>query len=167
MIGGQGLTPTRPNMRIETTMSASRTRHTVITRIVAATIPAIALALPMGAATSTASPMTHYSFPASEFGSVPCGTHTYTFTTGTFTDITKSTDPSSIPAAHITAVHVRAVDELGVGYRVQGTETYDDAKGRLVLKIQFLRPGAGRVDSIDVVFLDGGHAFDLGTCPFV
>jgi hypothetical protein len=153
-------------MRIETAMSASRTSHARFTRIAAATIPALALALPLGAAGATASPMNHYSYPASDFGSIPCETRTYTFTTGTFTDLTKSTDQSSIPAAHITAVSVRAVDQDGVVYRVQGIENYDDAKGRLVAKIQFLSPGGGRVDSVNIVYRDGGHAFDFGTCHF-
>jgi hypothetical protein len=151
-------------MRIETAMSASRTRHARFTRIATATIPALGLALPLGSAGATASPMHHYSYPASDFGSVPCETRTYTFTTGTFTDLTKSTDQSSIPAAHITAVNVRAVDQDGVVYRVQGIENYDDAKGRLVLKLQFVSPGAGRVDGFNVVVKDGLHGLDFGTC---
>jgi hypothetical protein len=151
-------------MRIEIEMSASRTRHARFTRTAAATIPVVALLLPIGAATAAASPMNHYSYPASDFGTIACETHTYTFTTGTFTDLTKSSDQGSIPAAHITAVNVRAVDEDGWGYRVQVTESYDDAKGRLVLKLQFVSPGAGRVDSFNVVVKDGLHGFDVGTC---
>jgi len=140
-------------------------------RATATGLAALALTLPLGTWSATAAPMNHYTFPASELGSIQCGTHTYTFFSGNATIITKSTDLSDVPAATLTLSDARVHDEAARPntYRVVGTETYSDAKGLLVAKFMILGLRGGQVDNLNIVaknYESGGHGFSFGTCGF-
>jgi hypothetical protein len=123
-----------------------------------------ALVFALGASPAMASPVLHGTFPAA--GEViVCGTHTYTFTSGSFFMVAR--DPSI--AAHMTLNQVRAVDQDGKPYRVVGAETYDDAAGRIVSKVMFIGQGGGIVDSVNIVAQDDPSRypyFSFGTCGF-
>lgn len=127
-----------------------------------------ALALTLTASPASASPVFHGSFPATEAtedGTLSCGPHTYTFTSGTFVFVSRDTTVG----AHITAIDVHAVDASGTDYRVVGTETYADPT-RFVSKLTFVSRGGGFADSINIVGHlspnGSGHFFDFGTCAF-
>ena len=76
-----------------------------------------------------------------------CG---YTFTSGTFSVVAR--DPST--AAHMTAHNVVA-EKDGGSYKVVGSETYNDLKGHLTMKIMFIGKGGGIADSVNVVLRYG------------
>jgi hypothetical protein len=130
------------------------------------------LALVMATSPALASPLVHFAMNATEAGdgggplAIPCRSQSYRFTAGEFRFIFR--DPSV--AAHITIVGGRAIGELdGLPYRVVGSETYNDAAGRLTAKIAFVRFGGGIADSVNIVLRDdpnGGFAFDFGSCGF-
>jgi len=120
-------------------------------------------------------PLTHWTVPAAELGSL-CG---YTFTSGDVTDTFRTADavvdPATgeilyIPAARVTLSHVLA-ERDGSVYKVVGGEIYSDLNGRLTAKLMFISPSRGIVDSINIVFRSyptGEPRFlhDLGTCSF-
>jgi hypothetical protein len=134
------------------------------------------LALALGAAPVSATPVQHFTFLAVEAGNaqdesgpmvLTCGPNTYTATSGWFSLVTR--DPSL--AGHMTAHHVQAVNQSGKTFSIVGAETYNDPAGRLTAKLTFVGRGGGIADSINIVLryrADGtmfvGH--DHGTCGF-
>jgi hypothetical protein len=136
---------------------------------------ALLLALGASPASAAGSPLTRWSMPAADLGSL-CG---YTFTSGAFTSTFRTADvvvdpgtgDAYIPAAHLTFDHAVAVDGQGVSYRVLGSETYNDLKGHLTSKLLFVGQRGGAVANINVVlrtYKDGTvHlTHDRGTCSF-
>jgi hypothetical protein len=123
-----------------------------------ATLAAVSMfALVLGAAPAMAagSPLTSVTLPADQLGTI-CG---YTPVSGSFTETFRTadavTDPQTgeivyIPAAHVTLHNVVATRD-GASFKVVGTETYNDLKGHLTLKIMFVAKGGGLADSVNVV----------------
>ncbi|HZL07477.1 MAG TPA: hypothetical protein VFE45_19025 [Coriobacteriia bacterium] len=122
----------------------------------------------LSATTAAASPMAHFSFPATEEGTYECDTRAYTFTGGDFLVVTRD---SSV-AAHIIANHVTAVDGEGTPYAVVGTETYNDTFGHLTADLSFVGQTTGRTDSVTLVLRYYRDAttvhfgLDFGTCHY-
>lgn len=140
-----------------------------------AAVSMFALALGASPALAAGSPLTRWTMPATDLGSL-CG---YAFTSGEFIDTFRTADvvvdpvtgDQYIPAAHLTFNHAVAVDAAGASYRVVGSETYNDSKGHLTSKLMFLGTSGGVVANINIVLRtmpDGtvhvGH--DRGTCSF-
>lgn len=107
-----------------------------------------ALALGATPALAAGSPQTHATFPATllnDEGGL-CG---YTFTSGSFSMVARD----SSTAAHM-RIHAVA-EQDGASYKVVGTETYNDLKGHLTMKIMFVGKGGGLADSLNVVLRVG------------
>lgn len=141
-----------------------------------ATLAAVSMfVLAFGAAPVAAagSPLTRWSLPAAELGSL-CG---YTFTEGFITDTFRTADavfdPDTgeivyIPAAHMTLQHVVAVRGDN-SYKVVGVEIYNDLKGHLTAKLMFIGRSGGIADNLNIVFRgtseEDFHVYhNLGTC---
>ena len=116
-----------------------------------ATLAAMSMfALALTASPVAASPMIKVTLPAKTTvePAYMCG---YTVQSGDVTLIYR--DPST--AAHMTLNNVVATNADGASFRVVGTETYNDLKGHLTIKIMFIGKGGGIADSINVVFRAG------------
>ena len=138
-----------------------------------AAVSLLALALGASPALAAGSPLTRWSLPAAELGSL-CG---YTFTSGTITDTFRTADAVldpdtgeivNIPAAHLTLQHVVA-ERGGKAYKVVGVEIYNDLKGHLTAKLMFIGQGGGIADNLNIVFRSypngDPHVYhNLGTC---
>jgi hypothetical protein len=114
-----------------------------------AAVSMFVLALGASPALAAGGPPTHDTFPATDLnaeGGV-CG---YTFTSGEFSVVGR--DPST--GAHVTAHDIFA-EKDGASYKVVGSETYDDLKGHLTMKIMFVGMGGGIADSVNVVLRYG------------
>ena len=117
-----------------------------------ATLAAVSMfVLAFGAAPALAggSPLAHASFPATDLNAEGglCG---YRFTSGEFSVVAR--DPST--AAHVT-LHRALAEKDGGSYKVVGSETYNDLKGHLTMKIMFIGKGGGIADSVNVVLRYG------------
>jgi hypothetical protein len=138
-----------------------------------AALSVFALALGAAPVAAAGSPLTRWSLPAAELGSL-CG---YTFTSGTITDTFRTADavvdPDTgeivyLPAAHLTLHHVVA-ERDGNAYVVIGVEIYDDLQGHLTSKLMFIGQGGGIADNLNIVFRSypngDPHVYhNLGTC---
>jgi len=137
------------------------------------------LALALSAAPALAdSPAFHFSLPATDSGSITCGSTTYTFTSGTFDVVmhygTSASGNTTFRATYRVSNAVVA-DQDGNLYRVVGAEpfggTFNAQTGRsqdiTVFKFQIV----GTADSLNVILrtMPNGEfkVFDPGTCPVV
>lgn len=128
-----------------------------------ATLAAVSLfVLAFGAAPALAagSPLAHLSFPATDLNAEGplCG---YTFTSGDVSVVGRDVSTG----AHVTLHNVFA-EQGGASFKVVGSETYNDLKGHLTMKIMFVRMGGGIADSLNVVFRAGRNFAPTLEDPF-
>lgn len=125
-----------------------------------AAVSMFVLALGAAPALAAGSPLTHTSFPATDLNAEGglCG---YTFTSGEFSVVGRD----SSTAAHMTLHNVVAAKD-GASYKVVGSETYDDLKGHLTMKVMFVGRGGGIADSVNVVFRAGRNYDPTPEDPF-
>lgn len=125
-----------------------------------AAVSVFALALGAAPALAAGSPLTHASFPATDLNAEGglCG---YTFTSGEFSVVGRD----SSTAAHMT-LHNVVAEKDDASYRAVGSETYNDLKGHLTMKVMFVGKGGGIADSVNVVFRAGRNFDPTPENPF-
>jgi hypothetical protein len=118
--------------------------------LAAASALMLTLALGASPALAAGSPLTHMTYPASLIGSI-CG---YTPQSGTITEVFRNANvvDGVVEASHATLHDIWATNEAGAWFHMVGSETYNDLKGHLTLKVVFVAKGGGVADTINVVF---------------